>query len=36
MPEVTEVYRWDDIEALARNAVAGKVTYFPVFEVNSP
>lgn len=36
MPEVTEVYPWDDIEALARNAVAGKVTYFPVFEVNSP
>jgi NADPH:quinone reductase-like Zn-dependent oxidoreductase len=34
MPTVTEVYGWDELERLARNAAAGIVSYFPVYEVN--
>jgi len=35
MPPVTEVYKWEDIGALAAAAAKGATTYFPVYEVNS-
>jgi NADPH:quinone reductase-like Zn-dependent oxidoreductase len=36
MPEVTEVYGWEDVAELAQTAAEGKVrTYFPVFRVNA-
>lgn len=35
MPEVTEVYDWDDVPALAHAAAAGTTrSFFPVFRVN--
>jgi NADPH:quinone reductase-like Zn-dependent oxidoreductase len=37
MPEVTEVYDWEEIPKLARAAAEGTVkSYFPVFRVNAP
>jgi NADPH:quinone reductase-like Zn-dependent oxidoreductase len=34
MPTVTEIYQWDDVEALAKHAQAGTASYFPLFQVN--
>lgn len=35
MPEVSEVYAWEDVDRLARDAVAGRLrSYFPVYSVN--
>lgn len=35
MPEVTEIYPWEQVDALAREAAAGRLkSYFPVYCVN--
>ncbi|HEY0138678.1 MAG TPA: zinc-binding dehydrogenase [Nannocystis sp.] len=35
LPEVSEIYDWDEVPRLARNAAAGQLqTYFPVYRVN--